>query len=163
MREGVHKSADSKDGWRGHYQRMLRWQERALRFAKGPLGYSNSDAVDFALAYFVWAHSLREWLIESEVVDKSRLDSLLSARSEWSMCRDLANRSRHYKLKRNPTDENWIMGLRIDVNALLAGAPEHQFWYVLHNGKYSEVPDCVRMISKMWEDVLNDLGLVQFP
>ncbi|MCV2866023.1 hypothetical protein [Defluviimonas sp. WL0075] len=155
----LHKSFDTYEGWIGHYKRMRRWQERAVRYAKGPLNYANDEAVDFVLAYFLWAHSLREWLIETGSVKKVEIDQLLADRPEWSICRDLANRSRHYDLKKNPTDKHWILALRLDLNALMAGKQEHQFWYVLHDGQYREIPDCVNAVARMWEETLDRLGL----
>jgi hypothetical protein len=155
----LEKSADTSLGWISHYERMRRWQDRAVRHAKGPLNVANDEAVDFVLAYFLWAHSLREWLIETGAAQKAGLDQLLSERSEWPMCRDLANRSRHYQLKHSPTDENWLLSRRIDLNAMLAGNSEHQFWYVLHAGQYMEIPDCVNAIAQLWEDILDQFGL----
>ena len=159
MKPGRERSGDSCLGWLSHYQRMKRWEARAKQVSVREFIGQTPETIDFALAYFVWAHSLREWLIESMSANKAILDSLLQDRQEWLLCRDLANKSRHYDLKNNPTDKDFVISHRIDMNAVLAGAPKQVIGGVLHNGKYYEFLECIRMISAMWEEVLDKLGL----
>jgi hypothetical protein len=138
---------------------MKRWEARAQSVAVREFIAQTDETIDFALAYFVWAHSFREWLIEAGSISKVTLDSLLQSRHEWLVCRDLANKSRHYNLQNKPTDKDFVISHQIDLNAMLAGSPKQVIGGVFHNGTYYQFSDCILMISKMWEEVLDKTGL----
>ncbi len=159
MSAGRERSGDSSGGWLNHYQRMKRWESRAQSVAVRTIATQTHDAIDFALAYFVWAHSFREWLIETNTATRSQLNVLLDGRSEWRLCRDIANRCRHYNLTKNPTDNDFVVSVRIDLNALLAGRTEQVMPGVFHGGQHFDFHACINDISRMWEEVIDELKL----
>ena len=159
MKPGRERSGDSFLGWLSHYERMKRWEVRAKQVAETDFMTQTPDTIDFALAYFIWAHSLRDWLIEAGSIESSALDGLLNGRREWLLCRDLANKSRHYNLQKKPTDKDFIISYQIDLNAILSGATRQVIGGVYHDGRYYEFSECIGVISEMWEAVLNQLGL----
>lgn|GEM_PF-5667202 len=157
MSEDIKNSADTKFGWQSHYDRMNRWRERALEFADADLNHRSDDAVDFFLAYCLWAHSLREWLLETKTVPKEHLDRLLANQTAWNMCRDMANRSRHYNLRKKPTDKFWQLAREIDINSIMSGGSSKQTWYVNFDGESYSVSETVNQISEMWRSILSEL------
>jgi hypothetical protein len=149
---------------------MLRWEARALSTASGSVSRNSSgefeistlEATDFAYAYFFWAHSLRDWLINSGSIDKSKLDAILSNRNEWKMVRDIANKNKHKEITRNPTDPNWSSVMKIDLNSLLRGQSGVES-YILFDGQCIDFTECIRSIGGMWSGVLIELELIETP
>jgi len=157
-------SADTIGGWLGHYRRMKRWQKLAGDYSKGHLTDQTEEAIDFCLAYFLWAHSFKEWLIETSPIDKVALENELKSQPAWAMCSDLANRTRHYNLTRNPTDNLWKLVNKIQIgNSHGYRGGGHFSWHVVHNGSVSDVFECVTRVSNMWGEILTKFGLEQTP
>ena len=155
---GLNASADTIGGWQNHFARLERWKERVLSAMDDPKTYSFHDANDFALAYFVWCHSLAEWLIESGAVQKTDLHDELNVYPKWAICRDIANRSRHFNLTQNPRDKDWSIGREHDLWAKLEKRPErHVLFLVSGNEKYN-VEDFVNSTFQMWKQVIEKLG-----
>jgi hypothetical protein len=92
-------SVDTFGGWANHFLRVERWKDRCLGELKKGYGNESRDVADFALSYFVWCHSLREWLIEGQIIKQEALE-ILKQYPEWQICRDIANRCRHYDFLR---------------------------------------------------------------
>jgi hypothetical protein len=107
-------SADRAGGWNNQFRRMQRWQDRAkLALADLP-NTQFHDALDVALAYFVWCHSMRDWLIKDNAMTRNEVDSQLSNHATWKIVRDLANRSKHLKITCNPADAEWAVSREYD-------------------------------------------------
>lgn len=159
MKPGRERSADSKLGWVSHYQRMKRWEDRAQAVAVCSFATQTPDTLDFALAYFIWAHSFRDWLVETNAVPAKEIDAYLRDNQHWQLCRDVANRCRHYNLTRSPTDNDFVILFRLDVNAALAGNSEQVFGGTSHNGKRIEFRESVNQISRMWETAIDHFSL----
>ncbi len=101
--------ADRHGGWLNHFKRTKRWGVRAIAALADLPATDFREALDFSLAYFVWCHSLREWLIKDQAASQSVIDSALKAYPEWRIVRDLANRSRHLVITQNPADAEWAV------------------------------------------------------
>ncbi|NDV02317.1 hypothetical protein [Pseudoroseicyclus tamaricis] len=109
------------------------------------------EAVDFALAYFIWAHSLREWLIVDGGVEKAELDAFLAKFPCWFVCRDIANRTRHLDLKRSPTDKDWeISRSYVPFSEQLSEHGEYE-WLVHHNDDRFMLAELVSKVQTMWQ------------
>lgn len=156
---GRKRSADSHLGWIDHYQRMKRWEKRAQNVAVRKISTQTPETLDFALAYFLWAHSFREWLIQTDTLEKELLDSFLNAKTEWFLCRDIANRVRHYDLQRKPTDNDFVILYRLDIGAAISGLDRQVIPGVSHDGRYVEFSDAIALIGAMWESALDKFGL----
>ena len=159
MRGSIGMGADRVGGWQNHFRRMERWQERATT-ALGDLPQTEfHDALDFALAYFVWAHSLREWLVKDEVVKAKRLKGLLERETTWPMVKDLANRSRHFKITRDPTDRDWTVRREFDYFAIRLEGRERHHVNLYFGGEKHRLIDVVASTGKMWGRVLQAVEL----
>lgn len=158
-------SAPRERSWQQHYQAMQRWKTRAIDCAGGEItargsavDIDNVEADDFACAFFIWAHALRDWLISGSGLNEQEIDTALNRHNQWLLVRDLANKITHQKISRNPKDADWISGIKIDPNALDRG--EHGIEpYIFHDGKYLSYADCIESVWRMWSDVLKELRL----
>ena len=89
--------------WRDQYERMKRWRVRA----KGPRVNSedretyNIRVLDELSAFFTSCNHLRDWLIEDSEhpIEKTRMNGIVSRSEPLSLCRDLANASKHAVLE----------------------------------------------------------------
>lgn len=98
---GLRLSMENVLGWRSQFNRMERWHQRLRTWSSG--GYSDQDRLDFYLAFFQSCYALRDWFVESGVVPKEEIDSLLQADRSMRLCRDVCNRSKHFRLRRPPS------------------------------------------------------------
>lgn len=155
-------SADTNGGWRNQFRRMDRWKERAVPLSSERSGKATGDAVDFALAYFIWAHSLRDWLIEDQAVKKEQLDDLLGKSKAWKICRDMANRSRHFNLKQNPTDKDWSLLRSYDPFSEVFDGVGISYWEIYFGDEKLRLGEVILQVHNMWLDVLEKLHLNPF-
>jgi hypothetical protein len=133
---------------------MERWKQRCLTELEKPYGEESRDVVDFALSYFVWCHSLREWLIEGAAIEAKALDQNLARYPEWKICRDIANRCRHYDLTKNPSDKHWSMGREYDPFANPRNRLPREKWFLIFGEEKHELASVVSSTFKMWTDIL---------
>jgi hypothetical protein len=82
-------------GWEGQLARVERWEKRAA----AAVDSGSPDAEDFLLAFFQSAYHLRDWLLNSGTASKADLDAVVRATPALSLCRDVANGSKHLTLR----------------------------------------------------------------
>lgn len=128
-------SADQVGGWKNHYLRMRRWEDRAKSALHGLPRIEFHDALDFTLAYFVWCHSLRDWLIKDGALTKEEVNIQLAKDATWNIVRDLANRSKHLIITQSPTDAEWSVSREYDHFALLIEKRERHHINLFFEGK----------------------------
>ena len=156
-------SADRIDGWKNHFMRMERWQARAVNALDVLPDTDFHDALDVALAYFVWSHSLRDWLLKDGVVNENILNDCLGKEPAWPIVRDLANRSRHLKLTRNPTDADWaVLREYVPLSKNLKEREKHRI-ILIYDGKKHRLLEVVGAAGTISRRVLSDVGLRENP
>lgn len=160
MQNLLSQGADRAGGWKTHFERTKRWEQRALKALTDLPSVDFHEALDFALAYFVWCHSLRDWLIKDGAISKNELDDSLKQHPEWKIVRDLANRSRHLVLTQSPTDGEWAVFREYEPFALQVEGRERHHLNLLFDGEKHRVSDLVSRSSRMWDDVLFRGGLL---
>ena len=155
MAFGKNYSADANGGWKNHYLRVKRWENRSLETLNN-LPYTDfQDALDFSLAYFLWSHSLREWLINDEVIDRDKLDCELAKHDVWKLCRDIANRTRHFDLKMNPKDKDWTVYREYDPFAPVIEGRKRDIANLMFDGKKLPISSAIRNVADMWESIIS--------
>jgi len=152
---GQNLSADTFGGWANHFLRTERWKDRCLAELTKHYGEESRDVPDFAFAYFVWCHSMREWLIEGSIIKSGDIDKSLALYPEWKICRDIANRCRHYDLKKNPTDKHWSIGREYDPFANERNELPREKWFLIFGEEKFELASVISITFKMWGDILN--------
>lgn len=92
---GLGYTLQELSGWRGQYASILRWHARVHSAANGD---PSADEMDFLLTFFVNCFSLRDWLLEGDVVSREDVTLLFKQNPELRLCRDIANGFKHMKL-----------------------------------------------------------------
>ncbi|CAD5277249.1 conserved hypothetical protein [Bosea sp. 62] len=160
IKDALSRGADRVGGWSNHFRRTKRWEERAVHALTNLPATEFNTALDYALAYFIWSHSLREWLIGDGIFLKDELDLALRRYPEWRIVRDLANRSKHLILTQNPTDGDWVVFREYDHFAPQVEGRERHHLNLYFDGKKYLLLDVISSTRSMWEKILSDKGLI---
>lgn len=154
---GKGQSADTNDGWHNHYRRVRRWEKRSLDALRNLPESDFHEAIDFSLAYFLWCHSLAEWLHEDGAIDKAELSKKLNSYPVWPLCRDIANRVRHFDLRNKPTDKDWSAFREyLPFDSQIAGKERHVA-NIMFDGRKWRITEAISEASKMWDEIIHDL------
>ncbi|MEM6933844.1 MAG: hypothetical protein AAF526_09690 [Pseudomonadota bacterium] len=119
--------------------------------------YDVADVLDFTLAYFVWCHSMREWVINDGAMSKDELDKKLNEYPVWAICRDIANRCRHFDLNRNPKDKYWSVTGEYDQFHKWTNRKLRHVLNIYSGQDHYHADALVHQTFRMWEEVLEDL------
>jgi len=96
---GLGLGAHLINGWQGQFDRMERFY---TRFSQAE---DATDALDYALTFFVYAHSLREWIVKYEQINKAKFDKswteFVSKNPEMKVSRDICNVTKHLQLSQS--------------------------------------------------------------
>lgn len=152
---GLISSADTIGGWKNHFKRMERWKERVLDALDDHDGRDIQEVFDFTLAYFLWCHSFREWLINSGTIDKELLNAELSNSTEWKICRDIANRTRHFDLRNNPRDKDWTLAREYDLWAKVEQRPLRHVPFIVSGDQKLDVKELISSTFNMWKGIVD--------
>lgn len=154
-------SADTIGGWQNQFDRLTRWRQRCIAEMRRPYGKEQAATVlDFALSYFLTCHSLREWLIKDKAINKDALANDLKQYSCWPICRDIANRSRHFRISQNPVDPFWTLHREFDPFASEKNKSPRENWYLVFVDKRVELQTVVGVTYDMWVNVLSAHELI---
>jgi hypothetical protein len=151
------QSADTNGGWKNHYRRLRRWEKRSLDALQNLPESDFHEAIDFSLTYFLWCHSLFEWLHEDGAMDKAELSEKLNRYPVWPLCRDIANRVRHFDLRHRPTDKDWSAFREyLPFESQIAGKERHVA-NIMFSGRKWRIAEAISEASKMWDEIIHDL------
>lgn len=114
-----------------------------------------------SLAYFLWCHSLREWLINDNAIDTSSLDAELANYPIWRLCRDVANRTRHLDLTHRPTDKDWSAYREYEPFSVQIDGRERHVANFRFDGRKVRVGEAILEASSMWADIIQRSGVSQ--
>lgn len=102
---GIGGSLHTVFGWRGQYERILRWHRRVCEYpATVPSSAEADEYLDFLLAFFLNCFSLRDWLDNSQAATKTELDTLFENNPDLKICRDICNGAKHFEIRRPSVD-----------------------------------------------------------
>jgi hypothetical protein len=98
-------SLESRNGWNELYLTLGAWPERIMEAVR--LGKRDRDELDFYLCFFVQSHSMRDWLIKSELMEKDQIDGFINSYDCMRLCRDISNRYKHLTIRAPSVDADW--------------------------------------------------------
>ncbi len=149
-------SAHLIQGWRGQFDRVRRFYQR---FVDAENAQDAAAALDSALAFFVFAHALREWLSKWERQDGSAFNdswnAFMADKPEMRFVRDIANATKHLTLsQRESVDKNFSLIWTYDpFDRKQSG------WVIYFDERRMRFGDLIRQILNGWEQFLDELNL----
>jgi hypothetical protein len=156
---GIGLTLQQLEAWQVQFSRMLRWRGRIVGAANGQ---PSADELDFLLAFFDTAHHLRDWLDETDTIQRAQLDAFISTHAELGICRDIANGFKHHTISRPSVDGEFaIVNQYADPEWL---GRRYKFpngeWTVLANGHQFGLVDLPERLIELWTQFLKTKGFV---
>ncbi|MGW0336696.1 hypothetical protein ACWD0J_33460 [Streptomyces sp. NPDC003011] len=148
-------------GWQwqwSHVNRRLK-EVRAV-YAGAPGG--TDVAVDAVLSFFQAVHHLKDWLGNDPSINVTKADgdALINSHRVLQLCADLANGSKHLKLRSSRTGDNSTTIARNDVSVLVGtNTSAHRFYAASDNTEYDVLQVAEDAVSK-WSAFLSGHGLI---
>jgi len=82
-------------------RRIRRLYDKLARFKNVDLKNEDfQEVVDEVISFFIQCYHMRDWLLNSGV-SQSRIDTFIRSFLTLSLCRDLANKQKHFKVDRS--------------------------------------------------------------
>jgi hypothetical protein len=156
---GIGQTLQQLEGWRGQYERMLRWQTRVGAAANA--GNPSPDELDFLLAFFESCFHLREWLLVTSATDQKSLEDLFLSKLELRVCRDLANGFKHHSISKPSVDAQFAV---VNEYVPKAWPSTHAYpngkWTVLAGGHQLGLVELAGQCVAIWQDFLRSKALI---
>jgi hypothetical protein len=133
---------------------MLRWSSRAIERCNDDSPTAQAEVVDFALAFFLWCYSLRDWLKASGEMSEAELQQFSTASIYWKYCRDIALRAKHYNASSPSIDNDYGISRQWDSFHEVLGT-KAIVWNVWIDGKKIALDEVVIGLTRDWETLLN--------
>lgn len=105
---GIGSSLHTIFGWRGQYERVIRWHQRVVEYP--PTDASSAEAneyLDYLLAFFMNCYSFRDWFINSHDLTPMQIQDFKTLFQEniyLQLCRDICNGTKHLNYKKPSLD-----------------------------------------------------------
>lgn len=149
-------SWERSPGWRGQYDRMLRWRGRLHRGSGGDV----EELFDYVFAFFAACYHLRDWLERDIPPTKPGLERLFATSSPLRLAADIANIAKHFDLTRPPRAGRQLsLAREYDPTRAWFG-PESRL-VVLSDGTKTDVLQLVADCETAWRAFLENHGLIQ--
>lgn len=85
------------------FERIKRWHKILNEIRVSNSSEDEADyQVDCIYAFFINCYHLKDWLLHSKVVDKSKINGFIKKNKEMKICRDICNGIKHLSLT-NPS------------------------------------------------------------
>jgi hypothetical protein len=107
---------------------------------------------DDLIAFFQFCYSLRDWLEAADPNFKPKIRSRISQSDTMRICRDICNRTKHYKIKDPSVDPQWSIGREYvppDTLGLRPGLTET--WFLIAGTKKLDVFELARECFEFWK------------
>lgn len=163
----------SKKPYFEQFERTQRWYEilNKIRVSNAPEEQADYQ-VDNIYAFFMNCHHLRDWIINSKVLDQKKVDDFRNLHIELKICRDLCNGPKHLKLDHpsigDPSDQN-ILGKGVTLHKeYVPFGKSSNTDLPLENSKYVIIADFKKFdvfkladkCMELWEKFLKDNSLL---
>lgn len=137
------------------WDRVLRWQERLRRASGGP-----DEVVDTAFALFTCVNHMWDWVLATYPEQKASLKRLIGESQELQLVRDVANGSKHWKVRDPSVDADHFLALEyIPPPFRPPGGPSHRFVLCAGGVKHELLPLAWQAVET-WERHLRDEALL---
>ncbi|SEH02344.1 hypothetical protein SAMN05444920_1262 [Nonomuraea solani] len=173
------------EGWRDHYDRMLR-SRRRLAEAAGPSSIGSDEARDHLYHFFQDSYHLKDWLVNDPSLGftpaaKQALERHITATRALANCADLCNGTKHLVLN-NPRVPGTPANLASQSVSVTLGAFEtvsefgpsvkelatppadattaEHLWLVEFDGHYYDAANLADEVVAEWQNLLRVQGLI---
>jgi hypothetical protein len=145
------------------FNRVKRWYERFEEISKGKEHDRESDYYeDIVYAFFQNCFYLKDWIINSGVLNKNTVNKFISLNKDMRICRDLCNGSKHLIINNPSIDKDISMNEHKYYILIGSGVPEKKFDYLIHsNGLVINAFDLATNCVLLWKIFLRDKKILK--
>jgi hypothetical protein len=103
--------------------RTERWQERLKKFLDNNENIDNQDdGVDILYSFFQNCWHIKDWIINSNVLEREIVNDFFHCDDDLKICRDLTNGSKHFVINNPSIDKNIKIDIR-EYTSSVGGSP----------------------------------------
>jgi hypothetical protein len=144
-------SLHRQGGWRNQLSRLRRWHERVRLLGAGV----SADEQDTIYAFFQNCFALKDWLKNSGAVNCHDLNAFIKSHTELSLCRDLANGTKHYSLHSASIDAHFFICREyVPAGSYEARSGHNARPVICAGGTKSDLFELADRCMKLWEQFL---------
>jgi len=141
------------------FKRMERWYKLFQKINDGQIHDRESDYYqDTVYAFFQNCFHLKDWLINSEAIDKDDVHALfINKEEDMQICRALCNGSKHLELTSNHIDPNTkIKNKKINLTLSNVEEPQIKVNYEIEvNGQSYDAFELATRCMDLWRTFLS--------
>lgn len=154
--------------WEQQWERALIGLGRVEEIYEGREGGGSEDAVFDLHAFFQAAFHMRDWLANDPTtgLDSGMINANVGATTEFKVCADFANGTKHLELSRPPWIDQQTGVTRQDVTVAPptagsrdVGSASHA-WKLTAAGQDYDALGLARNVVRIWETFLKTKGLL---
>jgi DNA-binding XRE family transcriptional regulator len=145
---GLGWSTHRNDGWRGQFNRMLRWHQRVVAAA----ATGDPALEDYIFAFFQNCYYVQEWIAKTAPEAKPEVNRFFAASPPLRLCRDLCNGTKHLNISRPSVDAKFSIG-----REYAPAEPTGSRFFVVANGKHDLLELAAACVAE-WERFCSTLN-----
>ncbi len=153
-------SAHRDNGWKGQYNRMMRWTEKFNQISIDE--YQSSDKTqlyfDTMFACFQNIFFLKDWLQNDAKVCKNKLNEFINLNKDIGLCRDICNGTKHFDITRASVDNEFAIIRQFNPLSKLMKQAESEIVICADGVIYKPnklIGDCINLWDKFIAENLN--------
>jgi hypothetical protein len=148
-------------GWKFQWGRVGRRLKDVETVYAGVPGGTDA-AIDTVLSFFEVTHHLKDWLVNDlhSGVDKNAVLEQINGSPVLRLCADLANGSKHLKLKSSQTDD-YSTAITSNDAAVFVGTGTASYRFrITSDAKEYDVLEIARDAVRAWSGFLSERGMI---
>ncbi len=157
-------SAHRHKGWKGQYDRMIRWSQRFQRAVSKDFGHRSVeiDSHEYFDTLFSCLQNiffLKDWLLNDSEISSSELNHFINSNPEMGLCRDICNGTKHFEINHPSVDAEFSIIREYDPFHDVWNTPEY-FIVILAGGEKYQPFDLINKCIDIWNKFLRERGLL---
>jgi len=143
----IHKS----EGWKGQYQRMIRWFDKFKTTDPGHFeSPSIHDELDILYACFQNIFYLKDWLHYDAKVEKKLIHNFIAEHVELQLCRDICNGTKHFRLTQASVEDDFTIIREYEPFHKTFGTKPYKV-VILSGGNKFDLKELAFRCIELWE------------
>ena len=150
--------------YRIHLDKIRRWLKKIKSFYNEQPEIEFDELLDCYEVYCIFCYHLRDYLIESSLFDKAKVDNFIQSNPELKICRDICTRTKHLIVREPMIDSNVaIVGNFVSSNSTSDRPHLYYDWQIeVNNEKRNPLEVATKCLS-LWESFIVSCGQIALP
>jgi len=152
--EEILPSIHKHKGWKGQYQRMIRWFNKFKNTNPGNFETFDIDEQhDVLYACFQNIFHLKDWLENNANIDKKIINKFINNNLEMRLCRDICNGTKHFELTMASVDNDFTITREFDPFHKVFNSDKYKV-IILAGGHKYELKELAWNCIQLWDSFI---------